>query len=64
MDNLGLGVFKTCKYLFSFDSIKVELLGLIKDIMVNMTQVPTKNIVMDVAVADIPPRFGMLLSRS
>ena len=29
-----------------------------------MDQIPTKNVLMDVVVADIPPRFGMLLSRS
>ena len=29
-----------------------------------LTQLPAKRIVMDVVVADIPPKFGMLLSIS
>ena len=29
-----------------------------------LTQIPAKTIVMDIVVADIPPKFGMLLSRS
>ena len=32
--------------------------------VVALAQLPTKSIVMDVVVADIPPKFGMLLSRS
>jgi hypothetical protein len=39
-------------------------LGLIKDLVVSLSQIPSKNLVMDVVVADIPPNFGMLLSRS
>ena len=31
---------------------------------VNLTQLPTKSIMMDIVVADIPPKFGLLLSRS
>ena len=38
--------------------------GLIKDMVVSLHQIPEKNLVMDVVVADIPPKFGMLLSRS
>lgn len=29
-----------------------------------LTQIPAKSVVMDVVVVDIPPKFGMLLSRS
>ena len=32
--------------------------------VVSLAQIPEKNIVMDVVVADIPAKFGMLLSRS
>ena len=32
--------------------------------MVNLTQLPMKSVIMDVVVADIAPKFGMLLSRS
>ena len=32
--------------------------------VVNLNKFPSKTIVMDVVVADIPPKFGVLLSRS
>ena len=30
----------------------------------NLSQLPSKSIVMDIVVADIPPKFGLLLSHS
>jgi hypothetical protein len=42
----------------------VKCLGLIKDITVSLAQIPSKSMVMDVVVAEIPPKLGMLLSRS
>lgn len=64
MERLGLDI--TCEYrdLYSFDSGKVNCLGLIKDLVVSLDQIPPKNVLMDVVVVDIPPQFGMLLSRS
>jgi len=50
--------------LFSFDSRKVKFLRLIKDLFVTLTHIPSKSVVMDVVVTNIPPKFGMLLSRS
>jgi hypothetical protein len=35
-----------------------------KDVVVTLSQLPMKTVVLDVIVADIPPKFGMLLSRS
>ena len=32
--------------------------------VVSLAQIPMKNVIMDVVVADITPKFGMLLSRS
>ena len=64
MDQLGLDITRPYKYLFSFDSRKVKCLGVIKDLFVTLFQLPMKNIVMDIVVADVPPKFGMLLSRS
>jgi hypothetical protein len=64
MDQLGLDITRTYKDLFSFDSRKVKCLGLIEDLVVSLSQIATKNMVMDVVVADIPPEFGMFLSRS
>ncbi len=64
MDELGLDITKPFHELYSFDSRKVRCLGVIKDLVVNLTQLPMKSVIMDIVVADIPPKFGMLLSRS
>ena len=61
---LGLEIMRPYKYLYSFDSKRVKCLGLIKDMVVTLNKLPTKTILMDVVVADIPPKFGILLSRS
>ena len=37
---------------------------MIKDLVVNLTQLPMKSVILDGVVADITPKFGMLLSRS
>jgi hypothetical protein len=37
---------------------------MIKDLAVTLTQASMKTMVMDIVVADIPPKFGCLLSRS
>ena len=63
MEALGLSVTKPYHDLLAFDSRAVKCLGVIKDLVVNLTQLPMKSI-MDVVVADITPKFGMLLSRS
>ena len=39
-------------------------MGLIKDLVVSLHQIPEKSVVMDIVVADVPPKFGMLFSRS
>ena len=64
MEILGLDITRKYHDLYSFDSSRVRCIGLIKDFVVSLDQIPTKNVLMDVVVADIPPRFGMLLSRS
>jgi ribonuclease HI len=64
MDELGLEITKPYHDLFSFDSQKVKCLGMIKDLVVSLTQASMKTMVMDIVVADIPPKFGCLLSRS
>jgi len=63
MKKLDLDITRPYKDLFSFDSSKVRCLGLIKDLCVSLVQYPAKTILMDVVVADIPPKYGMLLSR-
>jgi hypothetical protein len=64
MDELGLDVTKPYHDLFSFDSRKFICLSLIKDLVINLAQLPMRNMVMDVVVVDIPPKFGLLLSHS
>ena len=63
MEELGLEVTRAYHDLYSFDSRKVQCLGVIKDLVVTLFQFPMKSVVMDVVVADVPPKFGMLLSR-
>jgi hypothetical protein len=64
MDELGMEITKSYHDLFSFDSRKVKCLGMIKDLDVTLTQASMKTMVMDIVMADIPPKFGCLLSRS
>jgi len=63
MDELGLDITKPYHDLFSFDSKKVKCLGLIKDLAITLSQLPMKSMMMDIVVVDVPPKFGMLLSR-
>jgi hypothetical protein len=63
MEELGLEVKKAYHNLYSFDSRRVKCLGVIKDLVVSLFQLPMKIVVMDIVVADVPPKFGMLLSR-
>jgi hypothetical protein len=63
MEELGLEITKTYHDLYSFDSRKVKCLGVIKHLVVTLFQLPMKSVVMDIVVADVPPKFGMLLSR-
>jgi hypothetical protein len=64
MEELGLEVTRAYHDLYSFDSKRVQCLGVIKDLVVSLFQLPMKSMVMDIVVAEVPPKFGMLLSRS
>ena len=61
---MGLEITWPYKDLYSFDSKRVKCLSLIKDMVVSLNKLPSKTMVKDVVVADIPPKFGILLSRS
>jgi hypothetical protein len=50
MEKLGLEITIPYQDLYSFDSRKVKCLGMIKDLAVNLAQVPEKIILMDVVV--------------
>ena len=64
MEKLGLEVTRPYKDLHSFDSSKVKCIDLIKDLCITLVQIPSKSMVMDVVVVDIPPKYGMFLSWS
>jgi hypothetical protein len=64
MEELGLEIKKSYHDLCSFDSRRVQCLGVIKYLVVTLFQLPMKSVVMDIMVDDVPPKFGMLLSRS
>jgi hypothetical protein len=64
MEEMRLEVTRAYHDLYSFDSRRVQCLGIIKDLVVSLFQLPMKSMVMDIVVADVPPKFGMLLSRS
>jgi hypothetical protein len=64
MENLGLEITRPYHDLYLFDSRKVKCLGMIKDLVVNLAQIPVKSILMDVDVVDVPAKYDMLLSRS
>jgi len=63
MEKLDLDITRPYKDLFYFDSSQVRCLGLIKDLCVSLVQYLAKTILMDIVVVDIPPKYGMLLSR-
>lgn len=63
MDELGLDITRPYHDLFSFNSRKVKRLGLIKDLAITLSQLPMKSMMIDIVVADVPPKFGMFLSR-
>ena len=64
MKTLNIDITRPYKALFSFDSSKVKCLGLVKYLCVTLVQYPGNIIFMDILVVDIPPKYGMLLSRS
>jgi hypothetical protein len=64
MEELGLEVTRSYQDLYSFESKKFQCLGVIKDLVVTLFQLPMKSVFMDIVVADVSPKFGMLLSRS
>jgi hypothetical protein len=64
MEELELEITKSYHDLYSFDSRRVQCLGVIKYLVVTLFQLPMKSVVMDIVVANVPPKFGMLFSRS
>ena len=53
-DKLGFDITKPYHDLFSFNSRKVECMGIIKDLTITLSQLPMKSMMMDIVVADVP----------
>ena len=64
MEALGLSITKSYHDLYAFDSRSIKCLGVIKYLVVNLTQLSMKSVIMDVVVTDITFKFGIMLSRS
>ena len=64
MEALGLSITKPYHDLYAFESWAVKCLGVIKYMVISLAQLPMKSVIMDVVVADITRKFGLLLSRS
>lgn len=64
LEKLGLEITRPYHDLFSFDAKKVKCIGLIKDLVISLTQLSMKSVMIDVVIADIPANYGMLLSRA
>jgi hypothetical protein len=64
MEEPGLKITKDYHDLYSFDSRRVQCLGVIKDLVVTLFQLHMKSVVMDIVVVYVPPKFDMLLSIS
>jgi len=64
MEKLGLEITRPYHDLFYFDARKVKCDGLIKYMVLTLSQLPIKSIMMDVVVSDVPINYGMFLSKS
>ena len=64
MDSLGLDITRPYKDMHSFDSREVKCLVLIKYLVVILHQIHEESLIMYMVVVDVPPKFGMMLSRS
>ncbi|KAH9288089.1 hypothetical protein KI387_032206, partial [Taxus chinensis] len=61
---LGLTLTHTYGSCYSMESKEVPLVGRIKDAQVAFAALPEKKVLATILVADIPPSYGMLLSRN
>jgi hypothetical protein len=64
VEELSLEITKFDHNLYYFESRKVKCLGVIKYFVISLFQLLMKSMIMDIMVADVPPKFKMLLSRS
>jgi hypothetical protein len=64
MEKLGLQITRPYHDLYSFDARKIRCLGMIKDLVVHLAQIPVKSVLMDIVVAYVHVNYWMLLYRS
>jgi hypothetical protein len=55
MEEPELEIIKSYHDLYSFDSRRVQCLGVIKDLVVTLFQLPMKSVVMDIVLDDVFP---------
>jgi hypothetical protein len=58
MEKLGLQITRPYHDLYSFDARKVRCLGMIKYLVVHLSQIPMKSVLMDIVVADVSVNYG------
>ncbi|KAH9296740.1 hypothetical protein KI387_044768, partial [Taxus chinensis] len=61
---LGLTLTRAFGSCYSMESRKVPLVGRIKDAQVAFAAFPEKRVLATILVADIPPLYGMFMSRN
>ena len=57
MEQFDLDITNPYHEIYSCDSRKVKILGMINDLMVTLAQLPTRSIMMDVVVVDVPTKY-------
>ena len=57
MEQLGLEITKPYNDIYSFGSSKFKFMGMIKDLVVTLAQLPTKSIMMDVVVIGVQSKY-------
>ena len=63
MKEMGLEITRPYGNVCGIDSRSVQAYGLIKNLKAGLFAFPDLNTMMDVVVIDLPPVYGMLLSR-
>jgi len=64
MEWTGLDITRPYHSLYSSDCRNFNFLGMITDLVVTLDQLPTKSILMDVVVENVPATYIIIFSRS
>lgn len=63
MEKMNLDITRPYIDLYLFQSKRVQCLGMVKDLVVSIVQIPQKHVMMDLVIINVPPTYGMFLSR-